>query len=159
MKEKGFSLLEVTGVVLLVALILAIALPTVATAVRAYNLKSAANHMAERLSAVRALALAKNRNVTFSFNNSTKNYGFDFTGTEGDGTPDTVDPDDPSASYYSETLPSGITATFPGNTPIKVTFSSRGELPIGSTEKAIVLSSGSKSVTVSVNLRGRIYVN
>ena len=151
-------MLEVTAVVLLVALILAIALPTVSTAIRAYNLRSAANHMAARLSAVRALAIAKNRNVTFSFNNSTKLYGFDFTGTEGDGVPDTVDPDDPSASYYSETLPSGITATFPDNAPIKVTFSSRGELPIGGTEKNIVINSGSKSLTVSINLRGRIYV-
>ena len=156
MKEKGFSLLEVTVIVLVAALVMAIALPTISSAVSAYNLKSAANHIAERLSAVRALALAKNKNVMFSFNNSTGRYGFDFNG---DGAPDNIDTDDPSASYYWENLPSGISTTFPNNEPITVTFSSRGELPIGTAEQNIVLSNGRKTITVSVNLRGRIYVH
>jgi prepilin-type N-terminal cleavage/methylation domain-containing protein len=158
--ERGFSLLEVVVVMLMAAVITAMALPKVNNAIKAYNLRSAANHLAERLSAVRALAVAKNKNVTFSFNNSSGRYGFDFTGTEGDGVPDTTDPDALDASYYWEILPSGITTTFPGNAPIKVTFSSRGELPIGATEKNIILqNSNNTTLTVSVNLRGNIYVH
>lgn len=159
--EDGISIVETAIVALIIAIVLAFALPAIANSIRAYNLRSAANHLAERISAVRALAMAKNKNVTFSFNNSSGLYGYDFTGTAGDGVPDTVDPDDPdelSVSYYTEGLPGGVTTTFPGNTPIKITFNSRGELPIGSTAQSIVLTSYSKTVTVLVNLRGKVSV-
>ena len=156
--EVGFSMVEVTVVILLIGIIMAFVLPKVSDAVKAYNLRSTADHMAERLSAVRALALAKNQNVTFSFNNSSKQYGFDFTGTTGDGVPDTSDPSNPSVAYLLETLPSEVSATFPNSTPIKVTFNSRGEMPIGATEQYITLRSYNRSVQVHVNLRGRITV-
>jgi Tfp pilus assembly protein FimT len=156
--EDGLTVVESTVVLLVIAIILAFALPAVSTSIKAYNLRSSANHMAERIAAVRALAMAKNENVTFSFNDDTGQYGFDFTGTTGDGVPDTTDPDDPSINYYSETLPSDITAVFPDNNPIKVTFNSRGEMPIGSTERALVIQSSGKSATVRVNLRGKVSV-
>jgi prepilin-type N-terminal cleavage/methylation domain-containing protein len=157
-QQAGFSLVEITIVVLIATVLMAFAIPMIGNAIRAYNLKSAGDHLAERIAAVRALAIAKNRNVTFSFNNGSGKYGFDFTGTEGDGVPDTTDPDATEIAYHTENLPSGITATFPGSNPIKVTFNSRGELPIGSTDRSIVISNGSRSLTVAVNLRGRIYV-
>ena len=157
--DKGFSLVETVMVVMIIIIILAIALPMINNALQAYTLRNAADHVAERISAVRALALAKNKNITFSFNNTTQNYGFDFTGTTGDGVPDVVDPDDPTINYNIESLPSGVNATFPGNAPIQVTFTSRGELPIGAAIQDIVLRSGSRQMTVTVNLRGRIYVH
>lgn len=156
--EAGLTMIEITMVVLIIAIILAFAFPVASNSIRAYNLRSAADHLAERMAGVRALALAKNKNVTFSFNNSSGVYGFDFTGTEGDGIPDTTDPEDSTINYNLTSLPNGITANFPGNNPIKVTFNSRGELPIGSTDKSIVLSNGRTSMTVSVNLRGKIAV-
>ena len=127
---------------------------------KAYRLKNAADHMAERASAVRALAMAKNKNVTFSFNNTTTQFGFDF---DADGTPDTIDPDEqaagvPLTGYFYESLPEGVTATFPDNAPIKVTFNSRGELPIGAAEQLITLQNSGKTVKVRVNLRGKISV-
>jgi Tfp pilus assembly protein FimT len=154
--EKGLSIIEVATVALIVVTVMAFALPAVSRAVSAYNLRSAANHLAERISAVRALALAKNKSVTFSFNNGTGLYGFDFNA---DGVPDTSDPDDTSVSYYTESLPSGITATFPGGTPIQITFDSRGELPIGSATQTIGLSNQKGTATVSVNLRGQVAVH
>ncbi|MBI3654459.1 MAG: prepilin-type N-terminal cleavage/methylation domain-containing protein [Acidobacteria bacterium] len=156
--EAGFSMVEVTVVILLVGIIMAFVLPKVNDAVKAYNLRSTADHLAERLSAVRALALAKNQNVTFSFNNSSRQYGFDFTGTSGDGVPDMADPSNPSMSYFLETLPSEVSTTFPNNAPIKVTFNSRGEMPIGASEQVITLRSYNRSVLVRINLRGRITV-
>lgn len=156
--SAGFALLEIAVVFMVSAIVVAFALPVVSGSIRAYNLRSAANHLAERISAVRALALAKNKNVTFSFNNESGKYGFDFTGTSGDGIPDTSDPDSPGTSYYTESLPSGIRTTFPGNAPIKITFNSRGEMPIGGSDQNIVLQNDRGSMTVAVNLRGKIAV-
>jgi type II secretory pathway pseudopilin PulG len=158
--EAGFSLIEGVIVCLTIATILAFALPNINNAIKAYRLRNAADHLAERASAVRALAMAKNKNVTFSFNNSTGQYGFDF---DADGAPDTIDPDEqaagvPLTSYFYESLPEGVTATFPGNAPIKVTFNSRGELPIGASEQLITLQNSGKTVKVRVNLRGKISV-
>jgi Tfp pilus assembly protein FimT len=157
-RESGVSLIESVIAFLVIAIVLAFALPALSRSIKAYNLRSAANHMAQKITAVRSLAMSKNKNVTFSFNNSSGLYGFDFTGTDGDGVPDTTDPEDPVTSYNPQSLPSEITATFPGSQPIKVTFNSRGELPIGGSEASIVLTSYDKTVTVKVNLRGKVSV-
>jgi prepilin-type N-terminal cleavage/methylation domain-containing protein len=156
--DSGFSIIEITVTIMIIATVLAFTIPMASNAVNAYNIRSAADHMAERIAAVRALAMARNRNVTFSFDNVTVSYGFDFDGTEGDGIPDLVDPDDSSIHYTMEALPSAITTTFPDDEAIKVTFNSRGEMPIGNTEKAIVLQSSGRTITVRVNLRGKISV-
>jgi Tfp pilus assembly protein FimT len=154
--EVGASLFEIMVAFMVVAVVTAIALPAVSGAIRAYNLRSAADHLAERISAVRALAMSKNRNLMFSFNNNTGRYGFDF---DSDGAPDTTDPDDPlQGGYYWGTLPNGVTTTFPNGNPITITFNSRGELPIGAVAQNLVLQSSGRSATVSVNLRGRISV-
>jgi Tfp pilus assembly protein FimT len=155
LKESGVSLIEVTIVVLVTTILLTFAIPNINTAVRAYRLRNTADHMAERLSAVRALAMAKNRSMTFAFNNASGRYGFDFTN---DGAPDTTDPDETTIIYSFEILPSDITANFPGNAPITVTFNSRGELPIGAAEQLITLRNYSRSINVRVNLRGKISV-
>lgn len=157
--EKGVSMVETAVACIMIVIVLGISLPMIGNALRAYTLRSAADHVAERISAVRALALTKNKNVTFSLNNSSKKYGFDFTGTTGDGVPDTSDPDDPTLEYIVEGFPTGVTPQFPGSVPIQVTFTSRGELPIGAAAQDIVLTYGNRTATVSVNLRGRIYVH
>jgi type II secretory pathway pseudopilin PulG len=153
--EEGISLVEIAVVFMIMAVVSAIALPAVANSIRSYNLRSAADHLAERISAVRALAMAQNRTVAFAFNNSTGQYGFDF-GV--DNIPDLADPDDPDSSYYWGTLPDGITGVFPGGNPIRISFNSRGELPIGAVAQDIVLQSSGRSATVNVNLRGRVSV-
>jgi type II secretory pathway pseudopilin PulG len=154
--EKGTSLVEIAIVIMILAVLTAMALPAVANSIRSYNLRSAADHLAERISAVRALAMAKNRTIAFAFDNASGRYGFDF-GV--DNIPDTVDPDDPlMGGYYWGTLPDGVTAVFPDGNPIRITFNSRGELPIGALPQNIVLQSFGKSATVNVNLRGRISV-
>jgi len=166
-KEAGMTLVESLIVVLIIASVFAFTLPTVGTMVRAYNVRSTATHIAERLTAARALAMMKNKNVTFSFNRTNGHYGFDFTSatanpgvtTPGpDGDPDTVDPDEPAVGFYWEVLPSGMTATFPNDTDIKVTFNSRGELPILEAEHSIAIQNAGSTATVRVNLRGKVWV-
>ena len=151
--EEGKSLVEIAVVVMIIAVVSAIALPAVGNSIRSYNLRSAADHLAERITAVRALAMAKNRTIRFVFNNTSGRYGFDF---DADGVPDTQDPDDRQVGYYWGVLPDGVTTTFPNGTPITIDFNSRGELPIGALPTSIVLQSYGRSATVSVNLRGKI---
>ena len=155
--EDGKSLVEIAVVGMIIAVVTAIALPAVANSIRSYNLKSAADHLAERMTAVRALAMAKNRTLRFAFNNDSGRYGFDF---DNDGAPDTTDPDETEiGGYYWGTLPEGVTTTFPDGAPITIDFNSRGELPIGDLARSIVLQSyGGRQTTVSVNLRGKISV-
>lgn len=155
-REEGTSLVEIAVVIMILAVVTAMALPAVANSIRSYNLRSAANHLAERISAVRALAMAQNRTIAFVFNNGSGQYGFDF-GV--DNIPDQWDPDNPDAGgYYWGTLPDGVTAVFPNGNPIRISFNSRGELPIGAVPQDIVLQSYGRSATVNVNLRGRISV-
>ena len=154
--QEGKTLVEIAVVVLIMAVVTAIAIPAVANSIRTYNLRSAADHLAERMTAVRALAMSKNETVRFVFNNTSRRYGFDF---DNDGAPDTSDPDAPDlGGYYWGVLPDGITTTFPGDAPITIDFNSRGELPIGALAQNVVLQSYGRTVTVSINLRGKIAV-
>jgi Tfp pilus assembly protein FimT len=167
--ETGVSLVETAMVCIIVAIVIAISLPAAARSIRAYNLRTAAERVAERLAGARALAMAKNKNVTASFQtNDTGNvtqYGYDFSPVGApDGIPDTSDPDDPSQSYYAESAPSGITMSVAagGKTLTNgkgITYSSRGELPIGASQADITLSNSEMTTTVSVNLRGQVWVH
>jgi Tfp pilus assembly protein FimT len=167
--QDGKSLIEIAIVVMVIAVIIAIALPAIANSVRSYNLRSAAARIADRMGGARALAMAKNKNVTVAFATDgsahVTQYGYDFTPVDNpDGTPDTSDPADPLQSYYIETPPSGITVTFSaGGTTLTngkgVTYTSRGELPIGASQADILLSNSTGTLTVSVNLRGQVWVH
>lgn len=156
--ESGRSLVETVMVFMIAGIVMAFSLPAVATSIRAYNLRSAANHLAERLSSARSLAMTKNKNVTFSFNKATGLYGLDFTPTP-DGIPDETDPDDPSIVYYTELLSDSIALAAEHTGNVTITFNSRGELPIGSADQQLTIESDSKSASVHVNLRGKIWVD
>jgi Tfp pilus assembly protein FimT len=162
--EGGWSLLELAVVFMLIGITLAFAIPMVGSSVRGYTLRTAAERLSERLASGRALAMAKNKPITISMT-STGKYGFDFTPVGApDGTPDTTDPDDPTAGYYVETLPSGVTASFTsGGVALTngtgITYTSRGELQIGASQVDILLTDFGKTTTVSVNLRGQVWVH
>jgi len=166
--EEGASLLEVAIVSMIIATVVAIALPSFANSIRSYNLRSAATRIAQRMAGARALAMAKNKNVTVSFatagGGNVTQFGYDFSPAVPDGTPDTSDPDDLLASYYTEAPPSGITVTIAsGGTALTngtgVTYTSRGELPIAALPADIRVSNSSSILTVSVNLRGQVWIH
>jgi Tfp pilus assembly protein FimT len=163
--EAGKSLVEAAIVCMLFAIVAAFALPAVARSIRAYNLRSAAQHVAERLAGGRALAMSKNKSVTVSFRSSDASYGYDFSPVGApDGIPDASDPDDTTQSYYVDVMPSGMSFAFvAGGTVLAngmgITYTSRGELPIGATQTDILVSNSSGSMTVSVNLRGEVWVH
>ena len=167
--EEGKSLIEIAIVVMIIAIVVAISLPAVANSIRSYNLRSAAERIGERLAGARMLAMAKNKNVTVAFatggGGNVTRYGYDFSPAGApDGAPDSSDPDDPAQSYYVEMPPSGITVSFAaGGATLAngkgVTYTSRGELPIGASQADIRLSNSSSILTVSVNLRGQVWVH
>jgi len=167
--EEGMSLVEIAIVIMIIAVVTAISIPAVAKSIKAYNLRSAAERIAERLIGARTLAMAKNKNVTVSFKTggggNVTQYGYDFSPVGApDGTPDTSDPDDTTQTYYVETPPTGIPVTFSaGGTTLAngkgVAYTSRGELPIGASQADIGLSNSSGTLTVSVNLRGQVWVH
>lgn len=162
--EAGFSLVESAAVFLVIGIVVAIGIPAVSKSMDGYNLRSAANHLAERLAAVRAVAMEKNRTVSAVFRR-TGQYGFDFNA---DGTIDTQDPEQPGIGYIAATLPTGIAfpeSAFPiGSDFLLVTFNSRGELPIGTVIPVgaaglgIRIQNPSGGLTVQVNLRGKVWV-
>jgi Tfp pilus assembly protein FimT len=167
--EEGMSLFEIAIVIMIIGVVSAMALPAVAKSIRSYNLRSAAERIAERLTGARTLAMAKNKNVTVAFKTggggNVTQYGYDFSNPL-DGTPDTSDPDDTTQSYYVETPPTGLTVTFSagGTTPPLanakvVRYTSRGELPIGDVQSDISVSNSAGTLTVSVNLRGQVWVH
>ncbi|HKQ07252.1 MAG TPA: GspH/FimT family pseudopilin [Blastocatellia bacterium] len=162
--EAGRTLIEMAVVFMMIGVVLGFTIPVVANSIRAYNLRNTAERLAERLAAGRALAMSKNKNVTISFT-SAGQYGYDFSPAGApDGTPDSSDPNDPSQSYYVETLPSGMSGSVTnGGVTLTngkgITYTSRGELPIGASQVDIVLTSASKTATVSVNLRGQVWVH
>lgn len=157
--QAGLSVVEVAVVIMIAGIMIAVSLPVMSRSIDAYNVRSAADHVAQRLMAARTLAMAKNKQVAVSFNRDSGLYGYDFTPAGApDGVPDSRDPDDPRASYYPERLPSGIRFIFPSNSNITVIFNSRGELPIGASEQAIRISGYRSSATVRVNLRGNVWV-
>src|SRR5215467_12104893 len=161
--QRGVSLMDTVIVAMIVAIVLAIAMPVATKAIYSYRTIMAADHIAERLSAARQLAMSENTNVTISFNASSGQYGYDFTSPP-DGVPDTQDPAHPAISYYVESMPSGTSISFPSSTNILITFNSRGEMPIGTAipvgaqglKVGVVGTYGTASVWV--NLRGKVWV-
>jgi Tfp pilus assembly protein FimT len=161
--QQGMSLLETVLIGMIIAIVLAIAIPVAGTAISSYRTSLAANHIAERLSAARQLAMSENTSVSFSFNAASGQYGYDFTSPP-DGVPDTQDPAHTELTYYVESLGSGTNISFPNNSNIIITFNSRGEMPIGTVIPAgaqglkiqVVGTSGTASVWV--NLRGKVWV-
>lgn len=163
--ESGTSLVEMVIIGMVIAIVIAFSLPAIANSIRSYNLRSAAERIAERISAGRALAMNKNKKLTISFETASSVYGFDFSPVGApDGTPDSVDPEDPTQSYFTENPPSGIfISSITGAENLTngkgISYTSRGELPIGASQVDILLSNGTSTTTVSVNLRGQVWVH
>jgi len=78
--DQGSSLIEVLIVMAILALVAAVALPSVRPPDRAHSLRSIAADIAGRLRAARATALAENREVAFAFDAERRAYAVEGTG-------------------------------------------------------------------------------
>jgi len=78
--DEGSTLIEVLVVMSILALVVAVALPSLRVPDRAHSLRSIAADIAGRLRAARATALSDNREVAFAFDAETRAYAVEGTG-------------------------------------------------------------------------------
>jgi general secretion pathway protein H len=79
--DEGTTLIEVLVVMAILALVAAVALPSVRLPDRVHSLRSIAADIAGRLRAARAIAISENREVAFAFDAETRAYTVEGTGT------------------------------------------------------------------------------
>jgi len=135
---KGFTLIEMISVILIVGILGAVAVPMFSTAT--IDISMAGNTIQGDIQYTQELAMTRNQNVSIILN----------TGTTYDV------PTDPGGVYPQETrkFPSGISITTGGT----IEFNGFGE-KVGGTQ-AIILSSGEGTVTITVEqITGRVSVS
>lgn len=143
--EAGFSMLEMVIIVLIIGVIAAIAIPNAITAQRSYVLSIAADALAQQLNRCRQEAVRANLPVGIQVTSSTCRIDTDRNNTFD------------SADNNLTTFENGAMITSLTPTSGVVTFSSRGELPIGVVASFTMTYSG-KSRVVTVDPRGAVQV-
>lgn len=127
-------------VVTLAVAIASLALPAVKEFSRAYRLRVAAGELMMTLEMARSQAVEQNRSVQVIVDATTGTWGVDanfdgqITGSE------------------THSAPPGVTLS----TTETITFTSRGELPLGASVDPISLSNGETIKRVNVSPRGRV---
>lgn len=139
-REAGFSLAELMLVVAVTVLVATLALPSIREISRAYRLRIAADEIMMTLESGRAQAVERNGNTQVIFDGATGTWGVD------------SDFNHLIEGKEQHSAPAGITLS----STVTVTFSSRGELPIGETVARIVVTNGAATKTVAVSPRGRV---
>lgn len=144
-RQGGFSALELSVVVLVFGIIAATGIPYAVSAYRSYELTNAANALAQQLNRCRQEAVRLN--VQMKIRVSPHFSRIDLNRS------DSFDADDGPVVGHGEDA--GITDMSPSDGI--VTFTSRGELPIGVTPSFTMTYSGYARV-VSVDPRGAVEV-
>jgi prepilin-type N-terminal cleavage/methylation domain-containing protein len=154
-KDQGVSALELVVVMLIVGVIATIAVPNVSRAYRAYNLQVAAQSVAQQLNRCRQKAVSANRPVSIRIMAGTGQAVMDtnFNGTFGDAGGSGLPPDDPP-----DTLSLNGATLVSQDTPIVRTFTSRGELPIGTqpSTQTITVRYSDRQRVISIDPRGAV---
>lgn len=152
MKEKGFSLIELTVCGSMILTVCAVSLNPVQSALRSYRLNSAASSVSGLLYRARNEAVTLNTNRDVIFSTAAGQFGID---ANANGTLDASE---------AVSLPANASLVLPVGTATTIRFNSRGEMPI--TVPATVISgapyvrvqSEGQTQQVNVSLRGNISV-
>jgi type II secretion system protein H len=144
-REKGFTLLEIVVVVLILSILTAVIVPRWASAVNQCYLDNAAKRIAADLAKAQSLAYATSKSQTVTFTPTANRYTIDGM----------ADLDHPSSTYtvYLDRHPyqsSLYSVDLPGAQP--VTFNGYGQ-PVGlpSGGGKIVISSGNLTHTITID--------
>ena len=120
MKEKGFTLIEMSIGVMIIATVSAISVSPIQSALASYRLSAAAEAISTTLYRARSEAVSRNTNVDVLFSQSTNSYGIDENGNG------VLDASEAVALPTGMTLVLGVGAS----NPAAIRFTSRGEMPI-----------------------------
>ncbi|HWQ34572.1 MAG TPA: prepilin-type N-terminal cleavage/methylation domain-containing protein [Blastocatellia bacterium] len=154
MKEKGFSVIELSAAVAILATLCSISASPLVSAIESYRLTAASSAISATLYRARGEAVTLNTSRDVIFSPATNSYGID---ANGNGLLDVSEAQllPPTTQIY---LPSGVTG------PAAIRFNSRGEMPL--TVPSSVLP-GAPSIRVSnfkttqqvnVSLRGSVSI-
>jgi Tfp pilus assembly protein FimT len=72
--QKGFTLVEILIIFVLIGIISSIAVPNVFTMMKSYRLKSAVNELASTIQQARMTAISQNANCVLTFNSANQTY-------------------------------------------------------------------------------------
>ncbi|HZS03880.1 MAG TPA: GspH/FimT family pseudopilin [Blastocatellia bacterium] len=154
MKEKGFSVIELSAGIAIIMTISAMAVSPILSAIESYRLSAASSAISATLYRARSEAITRNANRDVFFSLADNSFGID---ANDDGALDTSE---------KMALPRGVYLSLPGGTatPCAIRFNSRGEVPIiapsfvltGSPSVQVANSRDAQQVTVS--LRGSVSV-
>jgi type II secretion system protein H len=139
--QRGFSLMELMIVIVIVGILAAIAFPAFSSWREKQSVSNAASSLLSHLKQARNIAMAENRSVSISFSSSAYTFDADTTGSCGPCKDNMV-----SYSQYSGNLSISPTTTR--------TFSSRGTANSGT----MTVSASGNSKEIGMNVLGRAYL-
>jgi len=140
-ESHGFTLLEMMVVMIIMAIVAAIGIPSFSDWREKQAVRNAAQALLAQIKQARVLAVSENRSVRFTFTSTTYTFDADTTGNCS-----ACKKESNTLSQYSNSLSVSPTTTR--------TFSSRGTSNSGS----ITLTAGNYSKTITMNVLGRAYL-
>ena len=149
--ERGISVLEVSIIVLVVGVLAAILVPNIVQSRQSYNIKIAADALAQQLNRCRQEAVRAN--LPLKIKVTTAGTAIDL---DRDGTYDTASAN--NEGTYT-TISNDATITLVDPTDGIVEYSSRGEMPIATTTPEFQVVYGSKMRRVTIDPRGAVNVS
>ena len=150
--EAGISALELAVVILVIGLIASIALPNVIAATRSYRLQIATQALVQQLNLCRQKAVAANQQVSIQITATQTRIDTNRNGIFGDSGGSGVAADEPAVTFGTEAAYLASPAP-----PATVTFTSRGEMPIGAGARSFTVRYGNqRQRTISIDTRGAV---
>jgi len=140
-KERGFTLIEVMIVIVIVAVLTGLAVPAFSAWREKIAVRSASQSLLSHMKQARVLALSENRSVSIAFTSASYTFDADTSGSCGPCKNDVI-----SLAQFSGALSLSPTTTR--------TFSSRGTSNSGT----VTLTAGSSSQDIVLNVIGRAYM-
>ncbi|MBI4454910.1 MAG: GspH/FimT family protein [Acidobacteria bacterium] len=139
-RNLGFSALELVMALVVLAVLVAVALPTLGPMQRNYRVMTAASQVAGEIQTARLLAISRNASLQFSVDSATGSYRV-------------IDPADTgNPPRTAKTLPDGVTFQTVPSQPL--TFFARGNSQAG----IIRVGAETFSVQITVSTSGRVKV-
>lgn len=137
---KGFSLFEVSSVILLVLTLSAITVPGMYSVYNSYKLTSTTQAISATLQSARVRAVRENRTVSVIFNASSRQFGID---EDGNGRLE------PKEAFL---IPNGVSF----GPYITISFMPDGLLPEGMSALAVTVTNGSETRSINVLPNGEL---